>query len=130
MVHTNPAIQIYLLRKQPEVWVNGVLRTLDPQALKLLIILADEGEQVYSREDLVNLLYGADTPQTREAFRKRVLLPLRKILPENTLQNLKRDLIQFQRRDVFVDSREFSENATRLTKHGPSGKSLCFTAEN
>ncbi|MBE2271573.1 MAG: tetratricopeptide repeat protein [Anaerolinea sp.] len=131
MMPTNIAIQIHLLRKQPEVWINETLQPLDPPALRLLIILADEGEPVYDREDLIHLLYGAATAQTREAFRKRVLPPLRKMLPEDALPNLKRDQIQFPQSDVFVDSRVFDKRAAKLMQSGYAfGEEECREAES
>ncbi len=117
---TDAAIKIYLLRKQPEVWVDGVLQDINPQALKLLIVMADKGDQVYSREELTAQLYGIQIPETRDALRKQALFYLRKTLPQETVINVKRDLLQLQHTDLWIDSRAFFEQGEALLQAAPS----------
>ncbi|MBK8031343.1 MAG: hypothetical protein IPK17_17995 [Chloroflexi bacterium] len=72
-------LQLYLLRKEPEVRVNGVVYTLPPQPMKLLTVMGDKGEPTYFRDELVKLLYG--TANQHLAFSKKALYPLRSTLP-------------------------------------------------
>ena len=66
MNETNAAIRIYLLRSQPEVWINDTLHIFEPQVLKLLIALLNNQTELHSRDQLIASLYGVIDEQTRE----------------------------------------------------------------
>ena len=105
-------IRFYLLCKQPQITVNDEPLAVTPQALKLLIYLADSAETVYAREDLIRLVYG--TVLARDTFRKKVMYPIRQRIPDFPLETGRGDLLYFERDKVWVDSRVFVEETREL----------------
>lgn len=105
-------LQLYLLRKQPEVRVNGVVYALPPQPMKLLTLIGDKGEPTYFRDELVKLLYG--TSNKHLVFSKKALYPLRSTLPIEFVQARSKDFIYLNREFLWVDSLDFVERANAL----------------
>lgn len=107
-------VQFYLLRKQPLILVNGEQQSFGPAATKLLVYLADTSESEYVREELIQLVYG--TERARETFRKKVVYPIRQLLPDMPLESGQNDLLHFNPDGIWVDSRIFSDQANDLLR--------------
>ncbi len=105
-------VEIFLLRKQPEVRIDHEKTNLSLQALKLLIFMVDKGEDEYLRDDLIRVVYG--TPQARDQFRRHALFPLRKALPPEVLEADRNDFVFLNQQQIQTDSREFAESANAL----------------
>ena len=110
-------IRFYLLRKQPQIYVNGVQQTFSPQILMLLIYLAETSEAEYTREELIRLVYGTDT--ARETFRKVLVYSIRKLIPDVSLETPRHNVLRFARDRIWVDSRVFAERANDLLYTNP-----------
>ena len=114
----NSEIRFYLLRKQPQIVVNdGQSLNFSSQALKLLIFLADNGESEYDRQELIRQVYG--TEFARDTFRKKVVYPIRKLIPDVLPETSGGDVIRFTCDQVWVDSRIFAEKARDLVRATP-----------
>ncbi|MBL8132587.1 MAG: hypothetical protein JNL42_12075, partial [Anaerolineae bacterium] len=108
-----PSVQVCLLRRHPEITIEGEKRKLDWQVMNLLILIADQGESEYLRDDLIRTLYGA-TPNARDSFRRKTLYELRRQLPHDMLEADRNDLVYLRREAIWVDSLEFAERANAL----------------
>ena len=112
-VQPHPA-RIYLLSKQPKIYINDLELKPIPPALKLLLYLAESGETEYDRDELIRLVHGSTTVQTRETFRKKTLYLIRHEFPD-ALPKLKGDaVVKFSPEQFWVDSRVFAEHARNL----------------
>ena len=112
------AAHAYLLIYQPKILVDRAEAKLNPQTLKLLIYMAESGKTEYDRDELIRIVYGSVTDQTRGIFRKKTLYLLRNqfsnVLPEGKSD----DIVYFACAQVWVDSRVFAEQARALLDGG------------
>lgn len=120
------AVQFYLLRSQPQILIHGEPLTIGQQALKLLIYLAESDETDHAREELIRLIYG--TELARETFRKKVIYPIRKLIPDAPLETVQGDVIHFTRENIWVDSRAFADQASSLLQIYPRFKKPDYEA--
>ncbi|MBL8133906.1 MAG: tetratricopeptide repeat protein [Anaerolineae bacterium] len=86
--------------------------------MNLLILIADQGESEYLRDDLIRTLYGT-APNARDSFRRKTLYELRRQLPDDVLEADRNDLVHLRRAAMWVDSVEFAERANALLSQPP-----------
>ncbi|MFN8529511.1 MAG: tetratricopeptide repeat protein [Anaerolineae bacterium] len=104
-------LQLFLLRKQPEVRINGTAYPLQPRPMKLLALIGDKGESTYFRDELILLVDG--NRENRRNFRQ-ILYLLRQQLPVEVLERESDDFIHVNHDSLWVDTREFTDRANAL----------------
>ncbi len=110
-------IKVYFLRKHPQVKIDGNPEKISSQSLSLLMYIADNGDPEYNREDLATLLYGT-SKEAREKLRREALFRLPERLRSKVFGTEQRDIIQFAVDEIWVDSREFAQQAGELLQKG------------
>ncbi len=113
-------ISAYFLRKHPQIIIDGNPEKISSQSLSLLMYVADNGDTEYNREELATLLYGSK--EAREKLRQEALFRLPERLRTSVFGTEQREIIQFIADDIWIDSREFSQQATELLQEGPTFK--------
>lgn len=121
-MNAHDSFQVYLLRKQPQVLVNGQIQSLSSaSALKLFIYLADTGQKIYFRDDVFSLFSPVDTEIHRKYFRQKAVYPIRDEFSETLLKTSKHgSIIEFNSEQVWVDSRTFSHKGNQLLQQHTS----------
>lgn len=118
MAEDNPKFKLSLLGRRPQFYENGLIKNVSPQPFKLLIYLADGGQDTYLRDDVIHLMYGS-TAEARDHFRRRALHPLRDQLPNLPIRAGKGDYIFFASDQIEVDSRSFTVETNLLLQQYP-----------